>query len=86
MTGKKVSAFEVFLHMQETDDHALKLAPMGNILEARATKAGTKVTIGVEGNVVGQILNGDFVGGFIMVDRARFNEIKAQLESGAGGE
>lgn len=76
----KVSAFEVFLRMQQQDDNALKLAPMRNVLQAQATKHGTRVTMGVEGNVCGQILAGDFVGGLLLVDRKRFEEVRAQIE------
>lgn len=77
---KDVSPFEVFLRMTKEDDQSLKLAPLNNILRAQATKAGTQVTIGVAGNICGQILNGDFVGGLILCDKTRFRELKAQME------
>ena len=37
----KVGAFEVFLRMIANNDKALQLAPLTNITEARAVKAGT---------------------------------------------
>lgn len=83
MTNGKVSAFEVFLHMQNTDDKALKLAPLSNIIEARKVKQGTKVTMGVGEDICGKIMADELVGGLILVDRKRFDEVKAQLEAGA---
>ena len=53
---------------------------MSNIIEARTVKAGTKVTIGVEGNLCSAILAGDLVGGFILCDKKRFEELKAEME------
>jgi|SRR5580698_5769611 hypothetical protein len=76
----KISPFDVFARMTERNDTKLKLAPLNNILSARAVKAGTQVTIGVEGNICGQIVNGDFVGGLILCDKVQFHAIKAEME------
>jgi len=78
---KKVSAFEVFLQMQNSDDKALKLAPLSNIIEARKVKEGTKVTIGVGEDICLKIMADELVGGLILVDRKRFNEVKAEMEA-----
>lgn len=75
-----IGAFEVFCRMVQTDDRALKLAPLSNVIEARAVKAGTQVTIGVGGNIVGQILHDEFVGGLLLCDRKRFEELRAEME------
>jgi hypothetical protein len=72
--------------MTDRDDKALKLAPMSNIMQARKVKAGTKVTIGVEGNVVAQILTRQFVGGLILCDRSRYEEVKAEMEAELAGK
>jgi hypothetical protein len=76
----RISAFEVFARMQATDDQALKLAPLSNVLGVRMVRAGTRVTIGVAGNVIHQILNDEFLGGLLLVDRKRFEEVKSQME------
>ena len=77
----KINAFHVFCRMIDTNDQALKLAPLGNILGAKKVKAGTKVTIGVEGDIIAGILNGEYVGGLILCDKQRFDQTKRQLES-----
>lgn len=79
--SKIVSAFEVFLRMQESDDQALRLAPLSNITEARKVKAGTKITIGFGGDVVSKIMFGELVGGLILVDKKRFEELKAEMQA-----
>jgi len=77
---RTVTAFEVFQRMKELDDAALRLAPLSNIIKARAVKAGTKITIGWPGNIVGEILNDKFVGGLLLVDKARFDALKLEME------
>ena len=48
---------------------------------ARAVvKKDTLITIGWPGNVVVQILSGDFVGGLFLVERNRFAEVKKEME------
>jgi hypothetical protein len=68
--------------MMRADNQALKLAPLGNILGADYNQKarGTKVTIGVDGNIVGDILNGKFVGGLILVDKVEFERVKKEME------
>ena len=81
--GVSVGNFSIFMRMIERDDKALKLAPLSNIIGAQASKRGTVVTIGVEGNVVTQICRDEFVGGLLLCDRKRFEEIKAEMENEA---
>ena len=57
----------------------IRLASLGNIISARTVKAGTQITIGVEGNVCNGILSGQFVGGMILVRQDQFNAVKAEL-------
>ena len=75
-----INSFDVMKVMGEKNLD-IRLAPLGNILRAQYTKRGTQVTIGVEGNVVAAIVNGDFVGGFILADKRQFEETKRELEA-----
>lgn len=79
---KSISPFDVFNRMLETDDKKLEMAPLNNILSANVVKAGTKITIGVSGNRVSAILNGEIVGGLILCDKKRYLEVKYELERG----
>jgi hypothetical protein len=81
MATTEVSAFEVFLRMAETNDKALRLAPLANILNMKVVKAGTQVTIGVEGNVLARIMSGEFCGGLLLCETKRFDELKAEMEN-----
>jgi len=76
----RINPFNVFSRMVERDDKALTMAALGNITELRKVKAGTNVTIGVAGDVVGAIYNGKYVGGLILCDKKRFDVVKAELE------
>jgi hypothetical protein len=83
-----ISAFAVFLRMQDDDNHGLKLAPLGNVLHLQKVKAGTKVTIGVEGDAVSAIALGKYVGGLILCDKEQFEATKERMlrehEAGQG--
>jgi hypothetical protein len=79
--AKSVGAFEVFSRMAETNDKALRLAPLANILNMKVVKAGTQVTIGVEGNVLARIMSGEFFGGLLLCETKRFDELKAEMEN-----
>ena len=80
----KINNFAVLKAMAEGEKD-IRLAPMSNILNARYTKRGTQITFGVEGNVVGAILRGDFIGGLILADKAQFEETKRELGREAAG-
>jgi hypothetical protein len=77
---KAINAFAVFLRMAKTDDQALRLAPLSNVLNMKVVKAGTQVTIGVSGNALHGIMNGKFVGGLLLCDIERFDQLKAEME------
>lgn len=78
--AKQVTAWDVFNEMTRTNDKALKLAPMDNIISVNYNhKRGTEVTFGCEGNLAFQIQNAELCGGFIYCDAKRFAEIKKQL-------
>lgn len=79
---KKPNSFDVFSHMVETDNKAIRLSALSNITDVRKVKAGTKVTIGVQGDVVNEIAFGRVVGGLILCDKTEFDKIKLELEAG----
>ena len=76
----KVNSFDVLKEMSARN-MSIQLAPLDNITEARKVKAGTKVTIGIGGDVVGSILNNKFVGGLILADRKEFEAVRKELEA-----
>jgi hypothetical protein len=73
-----VNNFDVMKRMCEFD-RDIRLAPLGNIIRLQKTKAGTQITIGVEGDVVAAIANGRLVGGLILADKAEFDQTKREL-------
>lgn len=75
-----VNNFDVLKEMGKRSMN-IQLAPLGNITNMRMVKAGTQITIGVAGNVIGSITLGEFVGGLILADKAQFEQIKAELEA-----
>lgn len=76
----KVGSFEVMQHMVDTNDNELKLAPLSNITEARLTKAGSKITIGIgDDGFVTKLALGQVVGGFIYCDKKHWDEVEARL-------
>ena len=78
--AKLIHNLEVLRVMSERNMD-IRLAPLNNILRARHTKHGTQVTISVEGNVVGSIVNGTVVGGFILANKEQFDALKTELEA-----
>jgi hypothetical protein len=74
-----VNNFDVMKVMAERNKD-IRLAPLTNITQVRKVKAGTLITIGVEGDVIGRIANGRFCCGLILADKDQFHEIKAELE------
>lgn len=76
-----ISSMDVLKRMVDTNDPKVELASLGqNLLSLKKVKAGTEVTIGVAGDRVGSIYAGKFVGGLILADKARFDEVKADME------
>lgn len=75
-----ISAIDVFKRMVDTDDPKIELAPLGaNLLNLKKVKHGTEVTMGVSGDRVGSIYTGKYVGGLILADKQRFEEVKAEM-------
>lgn len=81
-----IGAIDVFKRMVDTDDPKIELAPLGtSLLNLKKVKHGTEVTIGVSGDRVDSFYNGKYVGGLIFADKARFDEVKAELLRERGG-
>lgn len=76
----KISSFEVMKVMCERDMD-IRIAPLDNVINLKKVKAGTNVTIGVGGDVVGSIFAGDFVGGLILANKNQFREIEKELST-----
>jgi hypothetical protein len=79
----KVSMFEVMKRMSD-ENQDIRLSTVDNITHLQKVKAGTKVTIGVAGDVVGPIALGKLVGGLVLVDKEQFFATKAKMEAENG--
>ncbi len=77
----KVSNFDVMKRMS-AEDLDIRLAPPENIVSVTKVKAGTNLTIGVCGDQVGAIANGDLIVCLLLFDRKQFNETKKKIEEG----
>lgn len=77
---KKVSTFEVMQAMSDRDLD-IRVAPLGNVVNLKKVKAGTEVTIGVSGDMVGSIYSGKYVGGLFLCNKDEYESIKQELAS-----
>ena len=76
-----ISSFLVFDRMRTANDPALKMAPLSNIVRANYyAKRGTDIVIGWPGDATAMIERGDIVGGLFIVERKRYEEVKAEME------
>jgi hypothetical protein len=82
---KKVTTFDVLNVMCERNLD-IRLSTLDNVTQAQKTKHGSKVTIGVVGDVVTGVAMGRFCGGLLLADSKQFNEIKQELELANGQE
>jgi hypothetical protein len=71
--------FDVMKEMAKRNGKIM-LSPLNNITNVRKVKAGTQITIGVAGDVVGKIALGEMVGGLILCDKAEFDAIKIEMD------
>ena len=77
----KANNFDVLRVMGERNLD-IRLASLDNITNLKKVRAGTQITIGVEGDVVAAIaLDRKFVGGLILADKDQFAQVKAELEA-----
>jgi hypothetical protein len=74
-----VHNFDVLKMMGERN-LSISLSPLDNITNLLKTKHGTKVTIGVAGDVVAALgLENKFVGGLILADKEQFHAVRSEL-------
>ena len=78
----KPSTFDIMRVMSDRDMN-IQIAPLGNVVNLKKVKAGTEVTIGVAGDMVGSIYLGKFVGGLFLCDKEQYRQIEAELQSAA---
>jgi hypothetical protein len=71
-------SFDVMKRMVESGGK-IYMTPLNNILHMQRNRRGTKVTIGVGLDIIGDILAGNYVGGLILCDRAEFMRIASEL-------
>lgn len=74
----KPNAWDVMKHLGESNNKALRLAPMSNVLRVQKVKLGTQITFGVGEDLVAAVANGTIVGGFLYCDR--YAELAAKAE------
>jgi hypothetical protein len=81
---RKTDNIDVIRRMVDTDDKACMMAPLSFIvgMDWTAKKNLTIIRIALEGNHCLKFENGDYVGGLFLIDKKRFNEVKAELEKG----
>lgn len=66
----------------------IRMSLLENVTNLRYSKRrkGTDVTIGIDGNLVGEIFNGKFVGGLLICDKEQYFTVKNELEARPAGE
>ena len=61
----------------------IRLSTVDNITEMRLhrNKKDTMVTIGIQGNIIGEIFHGKLVGGLLLCNAEQYQQIKKELEN-----
>jgi hypothetical protein len=79
---KPLAAFNVLSYMSETSNIALRFAPLANVdaLEYNHKK-GTLIKIRVPGNLTGEFMGGNLIGGLILVQKSEFEAARQQAEN-----
>lgn len=72
-----VNNFDVLKKMS-ADNKDIRLGT--DVTFMKKVKAGTQVTVGIAGDVIGSIYHGDLSVCLILFDKQQFNETKAELE------
>jgi len=79
----KPNSWDVMKHLGESNNKALRLAPMSNVLRVQKVKLGTQITFGVGEDLVAAVANGTIVGGFLYCDRDVWRAAEAELSGKA---
>ena len=74
-----VNNFDVLKRMS-AENKDIRMAPSSNFLRMQTVKAGTQITVGVEGDVVGSIFSGELVGCLLLFNKKQFDELKKKME------
>jgi hypothetical protein len=76
---EKINSFDVLKRMS-AENLDIRMAPNSNITLLKKVKAGTQVTIGVQGDVIAAIYTGELIGCFLLWNKKQFDETKAKME------
>ena len=72
------NSFDVLKEMAEKNLD-IKIAPVGNIIEAKVEGKNGKIVIGVPAEIVYRFLNDEqFCGGLILANKKQFDELSLQ--------
>lgn len=61
----------------------VRLSTLDNVSEMRKVKGGTKVSIGITGDVIKDVYFGKLVGGLLLANKEQFKQVKKELEGAA---
>ena len=79
-TPREAKTFDVLSEMCDRNLD-IRLSPLENVVHLRKVKAGTQVTIGVSGDVVGPIATGKLVGFLLLYDAEQYKAAKTALQA-----
>ena len=81
MSENKISSFDVLKRMSE-DNMDIRVATSENLRHMNAVHKGkdTDITIGVAGNVIGQVMNNDLHLCLLVWDKKQYQATKAKIE------
>lgn len=79
----KIGHFDICKEMARRNKD-IRMSMLENVTNLRYSKRskGTTVSIGVDGNLVGAIFNGKFVGGLLLCDKEQYFDIQRELVGG----
>jgi len=75
----EVSCFEVMREMSKRELDIVMGNLGSNLVRAQSTKRGTQLTIGMPGDIVGRVYNGNVVGALFLCDTKQYHEIEREL-------
>jgi len=75
----EVSCFDVMREMSKRELDIVMGSLGSNLVRAQSTKRGTQLTIGMPGDIVGRVYNGNVVGALFLCDTKQYHEIEREL-------
>ena len=79
LAAKTVNNFDVLKRMG-AENKDIRMSPSSNFLRMQTVKAGTQITVGVQGDVVGALYSGELVGCLLLFNKKQFDELKKKME------